>query len=408
MRRTGSALLLLLVLVCGGCFNWTQYGGTAARTSNNPRETALNASTIAGLHPVWSTPIVPNVPIATWGSRVIVGDGANMSGLDLSTGDVVWQEALGSGQTLSPVVRGGVVYISEFTYAYDGPVPINCDGALRARSTATGDRLPDEDLLLWEDGACNGPGAGSAIGSRYASIGSELRIPYSAGTYARVYDWQAGVQYDLFDDGRYRALDEAGGLLVTTRADSLTARRLADGEIVWQRDVSLSFPTSPAVSAGAVYLSTTGGTGEADHLQVIDAATGQGRWSGALPEAADPGKPAVRSGAAFVTGARQLWAFEDCGAAECAPVWTTDIGAGDVGWSEPTVAGDLVYVLARKVEGVSSGLLVFAANGCGQATCAPLATVTVDGDAVGPIGGPIVVNGKVLVQTSTGIHALSM
>jgi hypothetical protein len=80
-----------------------------------------------------------------------------------------------------------------------------------------------------------------------------------------------------------------------------------------------------------------------------------------------------------------------CGAARCSPVWEASLGAAPT--TNPAAGGDVVYVAA------GSTLLAFGADGCSTPTCAPLASLAV-GNVV--TGGPIVLQGRVVVGTSDG------
>jgi len=99
--------------------------------------------------------------------------------------------------------------------------------------------------------------------------------------------------------------------------------------------------------------------------------------------------PAVANGVIYVgSDDHKLYAFkaDGCGQASCAPLWTAQ--TGDRVSSDPVVANGVVYVGSDDHK-----LYAFKADGCGQASCAPLWTAQTGGW----VGSSVVANGVVYV-----------
>jgi outer membrane protein assembly factor BamB len=129
--------------------------------------------------------------------------------------------------------------------------------------------------------------------------------------------------------------------------------------------------------------------------QVLDAATGTELWraDGNIVD-----RPALVGSRVFAPTETGVAVYEDCGSDICAPLWTTQFTA-----AAPTglaVAGNLLYAVTR--EASTSTLRVFDANGCGAATCDPIA---VQDGITGLAFASSSPDGAVIVSTSTGVYA---
>lgn len=406
-RGAELALVTALALSLSGCFEWVQYGYDAGRSSYNPTEETLTADTIGQLTELWSSPLVPSPRnIVASNSRLVIATDDHIYGLDVATGDVVWDHPSFDS---SPVIHDGLVYTASIAF------PGHCaEAALEARDVETGARRVADDIRAWDNPAtCLGPSDLTAVGRRFAllpSSGYDAQFNPIQDLFA--YEWDTGATYDL--GGTAVTMDESTGLYFVEGFSYVEAAPLpGSANPGWTRVIQTRL--EPVTAAGRVYLVQPGGTGEADRVLALDAATGADAWSGVV----DVGegnlvKPAVREGTVFtaaVFGPRhgQLVAFANCGAPACAPAWT---GAGhpvpsggSVGG--PVVAGDLVYVsvyVSDDSPDPVSQLEVYDAAGCDAATCDPLTTVTVDGYA----GEVVVSNGRVFFVTSTGVHAFGL
>jgi hypothetical protein len=99
---------------------------------------------------------------------------------------------------------------------------------------------------------------------------------------------------------------------------------------------------------------------------------------------------------------------DGCGAAVCTPAWSASLGYGGMHHSL-AVAGDVVYAGYRWYEGdppYDDRLVAFDVDGCGAATCEPLAELELPGlaDHVVVAGGRVVVHasGQGLVAFAAG------
>lgn len=157
-----------------------------------------------------------------------------------------------------------------------------------------------------------------------------------------------------------------------------------------------SIDSSVAVAGGVAYVGNFGG-----HLLAFDAA-GCGAsiceplWTGLSgPNEEMNSTPAVGAGHVFIastistaadrTGRLLVYPAAGCGASECSPSWTADIGGPTGFTTAPVVAGDTVFVgSSRRFGGPNppDHLFAFRARGCGNAVCQPIASFDVGPDGI--------------------------
>jgi outer membrane protein assembly factor BamB len=175
------------------------------------------------------------------------------------------------------------------------------------------------------------------------------------------------------------------------------------------RDASLD--SSVAVADGVAYVGNFGG-----HLLAFDAA-GCGAsvceplWTGLSgPNEEMNSSPAVGAGHVFVastistaadrTGRLLAYPAAGCGASECAPIWSADIG-GPAGFTtSPVVAADMVFAGSSRRFGGPNGpdhLFAFRASGCGKAVCQPIASFDAGPDGIDST--PAVSDGMLFAST---------
>jgi outer membrane protein assembly factor BamB len=394
-----------LVVTLSGCW-WEQPLYSAGGTSYNPYETSITSSTVGQLSLVWHAGFAgEGSPMARRGDRVLASFGNAMHGFDTETGAEVWQVAGAGG---FPQVRDGVFYTPNF------PDPRGCGGgaSLQAWDVETGARVPTRDIHAW-DGACDGPNFIVGLGSRYGLLSGWRYIdPQLHTVYTlRVYDFQTGTstlvpstsRASTFDSG---PLDEAGQRYYVTGPGSspsverITAYSLT-GQELWAHDESFSeFLFHSVVDAGRLYVGNRYIFSD-DGFDVLDTATGNQLWHGNVT--GEMVQPAVRNGVLYTATSMTpgpLLAFQDCGSADCDPIWsgTTDGRVGDV-----IAAGDVVYATVRDATDHWS-VQAFPADGCGAATCSPLTTIAVDAN----FPKVIVSAGRLFVESSTGIDSYGL
>ncbi|HET9979871.1 MAG TPA: PQQ-binding-like beta-propeller repeat protein [Ktedonobacterales bacterium] len=130
----------------GGNVDWPVFGFDSARTSDNPYETALNASTVGGLHRLWSATL-PDVadssPVYLHGLKLPDGSTADVLYVTTRDGHLVAVNAA-NGKILWSVQNKGVRYTTSspaidpsraYVYSY------GLDGTLRKFHAATGEEV---------------------------------------------------------------------------------------------------------------------------------------------------------------------------------------------------------------------------------------------------------------------------
>ena len=149
-----------------------------------------------------------------------------------------------------------------------------------------------------------------------------------------------------------------------------------------------------AVANGHVYIGAKDG-----YVYVLDAATGALQWRGVTSAGRIPSPVVVDGGYMMLNigntspyvNDNTLYVFpaEGCGQATCAPLWTAVDGAAD--GAQPAVANGVVY--SGSLDG---HLYAFTEAGCGQATCSSLWAGQAGGQIAGP---PAIANGVVFVSS---------
>jgi hypothetical protein len=123
-------------------------------------------------------------------------------------------------------------------------------------------------------------------------------------------------------------------------------------------------------------------------------AEGETRWTGTVAASVSH-PPALARGLVYVptdVGTIVVFAADGCGAPTCAPLWTSDVGSTVS--TQPAVAGDVVFVATQ-----SGGLYAFAADGCGASSCTDLWSAQLGSEIT---GAPAVSGGQLYVGTADG------
>jgi outer membrane protein assembly factor BamB len=401
-RRGLSGVAVALVVLLSGCW-WGQPRFEPGWTSYNPFEHTLTAANADQITERWSVDAPYAGGLLSWRNRLFVAgtDGA-VHVLDTTTGDQVWQTPLLGGY----VVRDGVLYVL-------------AGNVLEARDAVTGARQPGNDIRPF--GAPVGDDSSGIvdIGGRHALLlGVIFHPPGEPEDTLRLYDWQAGtstrmpvsadpadVRVGPIDDAaqQFYLIGPAGGGF-PPGTEQVEARSFT-GDQRWAYPTFLSFPTAPVVDGGRLYVGNTYTFGN-DGFHVLDTDTGELLWHGTVD--GEMAQPAVRNGVLYTGVVAQpdgpLLAYQDCGQPACDPLWS---GTGTGRVIEVAAAGDLVYAVTRDDTANVVGVRIYAADGCGAPTCAPLKTITIDSQGNGVTA--IVSGGKLFVNVfDVGVRAYGL
>ena len=186
---------------------------------------------------------------------------------------------------------------------------------------------------------------------------------------------------------------------------TLSKHNIGSAELLWGDALggtdSFVYFSSPAVVNGIAYIGTDDG-----HLFAYsaDGCGSQGcstpLWQSTyIPQMID--SPAVANGLVYIgsqtdytdgSGKLDAFAADGCGQAVCAPLWQGDAGPASVLESSPAVWKGLVFVGAKN-------LYAFNAEGCGKRQCKPV--------WVGKLGeltesSPVIYNGIVFIGANDG------
>lgn len=158
----------------------------------------------------------------------------------------------------------------------------------------------------------------------------------------------------------------------------------------WTRTLPSQIVGRPVVlTNGSVAVSDATGV-----VTVLDPTNGTTRWS--TPSGASTDGLAATASSLFVPrqdGQLTVYAADGCGQATCGPAWTANLGHTPLG-AAPSVSGDVLWVA-----GTDKTVVAYDARGCGAPTCSSLKTLTTTAN----IGAAaVVVSGRVIVRTAAG------
>jgi outer membrane protein assembly factor BamB len=376
--------------------DWSQFRFDAHQSGSEPFENVLDTSNVSSLSVRWSggtANAIAASPVVAGGVAYISADDGRLyafpaEGCGGSVCTPLWRGATGSsGSSImaSPVVADGVVYLGSF----------------------------DHKLYAFEAGGCG------------ALNCNPLWVGPTGGTIDSAAVVSGGVVYVSSFDGKLYAFPAAGcgaatcSPLWTGTGGGGAAPSLEDGIVYVESDALHAFSaagcgaatcsplwtgstgggqSTPAVVNGVVYVGSpsklfafsASGCGASSCSPLWTASTGE-----------IDGAPAVAKGAVYVatdtgSGAGKLFAFSasGCGASNCSPLWTGVTG-NDV-FASPAVAGGVVYAISD-----DGRLHAFDAAGCGGSSCSPIWTAPRT-----PRGGssPAVVNGEVYVGSGAALY----
>lgn len=399
--RTGSLLAIHALLAAASAppaasaaASWTQPGYSATHQSFNRTETAITAASVATLVERWRTPDLngTTAPVVADG-RLLVTAGDDVVALSTDDGHELWRTEpdfpdCGYGRYVlrsssSLTVTYGCIFFS----------------SLQSIDVATGvaSTLQQGGLHTFFYNLAARGGDVFSLGYVFGSGGPLL---------VSVEGYEGFVYF-----GNLASLRLGGPTLlrdhvfVTIRdLSSPTARLLAFDrnacpdpdpifhlcQPVWEKTLPAD-PTTPVGFRGnRVAVASTDGT-----LAIYDAATGDLVWSADVPATLEHAPAISRRRIYLATrrGVIRVFAAGGCGSATCPGLFRMKVGGRITG--QPVVAGDVVYAGTR-----DGRVVAFDAAGCGARVCAPLWSVDLGGGAI--TRGPIVVDGSVYAGTADG------
>ena len=174
-------------------------------------------------------------------------------------------------------------------------------------------------------------------------------------------------------------------------------------EPLWQGLTRNDITTTPAVQDGFVVVSSADRFIHVFDANGCGAATCDALWRGRLPNAPVDSSPTIAGGNVYVgdlSGQLSVFALAGCGQDVCDPVWTARAGRHESFNSTPAVWNGAVYLQTTYATpfDITGRLMVFP-DGCGAATCEPLWSADLGGQA-GKASGPVVALGRVFAGSS--------
>jgi outer membrane protein assembly factor BamB len=342
--------------------DWAQFRYGPDHTGDNPAETTISASNVGNLAPLWTA--TPHRGWSGHGPSATVADGAVYVGDGYVSAFPVG--CASGGTSCSPLWTSNAD-------GYIDTAPAVADGAVYAASAGG-------TLYAFRTGCASGGGGCNPWWQ------ADMQSIYSSPTVSD------GVVYVASWDGELYAFASD----CESAGRSLRLPASGDCAPLWTGRTS-TFPTSPTVAGGVVYVGSADGKLYAFPVGCAGfGGTCSPLWTGATGGSISS-SPAVSDGVVYVGSADgKLYAFPvGCasGGGTCSPIWTGATG-GSIS-SSPAVSDGVVYV------GSADGKLYAFPVGCasGGGTCSPIWTGAT-GSSI--YSSPSVANGVVYVGSSDG------
>jgi outer membrane protein assembly factor BamB len=411
---------------------WPVEGQGPDRNADNPFEHTITAANVSGLKVVWnvntggqfvSSPVVSDVGVHVTGLFQATGYYIDLLTYHTDNGAPMWTApvspccAPGNPQFSAPAVVSGRV-AAGWAYVKHGPgVIAEADAPAFDQSTGA----PKGGVGIGPIEAVRGATVVTSFASPMDQLrdrrgfevtnltdpskswGAVLDYPdsgYGGFTFGSKHLFQGGLGPSTTLPGQGSNVAGVRAYPVTPPAKNCgSTNDLACPQWVMTTDGGASAPVlSPDNSIVYDVLGPSAGGGS---LYALDAETGKVLWSGSLGTATG-GSPALANGKLFVPtdqGNVLVFDAQGCSTAVCAPLWTDATGTTSRLW-QPAVGGDVLYTAAVNAGSVPNGALrAFPVGGCGKATCGPIWSASVAG---GISGQPAVSNGRVFVPTDDG------
>lgn len=374
--------LAVVVVVLSGCTStWTQFGHGPENQRHNAAEQVLTRSNVATLSEVWSAPVGQgtSAPVVA-GGRVHIRSGVAGSSpqmdlvtMDAATGERLWTQPLppGSGEDFewSPpaALSGAEVHLgtgSSFT-RYD---------------PATGDvigQVPTGQPVRSPVVTGSGVHALVTVSPTWASerTAPVLQVRDTATLAER---WRGALPSRSGGIWPSPVVSIGSGhVFVATRgfvhAFAIDGCGAPTCPPVWSQNQPASGSLHPAILNPPVVAGNTVYVASSRYLSAYDVDTGAELWRDEIAEW--PSRLAIAAGHVFLANYDHLlvYAADGCGSATCEPAWMTELETVAM---TPSVAGGVVYL------GVGQTIHAFDVNGCGATTCEPLASVPAAGAVI--------------------------
>ncbi len=410
-----SVVAFVAVIGLAGC--WLQPGFDSERGGFNPSDGAITTANVTGLHQHWAVPIGGSVydPAVFAGGVYAAAGGFSGGGapstvrlLNASDGATKWSSVLEnvSGSPLTPgppTLLGNALYVPLFSYT-----PLASDSIRVFDATNGSSRSPiaqrtnvviaHDTRLVGSQGECtdtfecmaslwvyNTVGTGSWEAFRvFSSLNGRFTGPTSAA-----------VGPNRMVIGRERSGTGGGTNLQSWSLDKPTNCTSTSSGVNCPAQWSVAVPD---LVAGHPLLSADNATvyaASATTLLALDAGTGTQRWSATLGASASAA-PALANGWLYVptsNGDLQVFAANGCGHATCSPVWTAHT-TSSIAQPPAVTSGGIVYTASA--DGV---VRAYPAAGCGHPTCTALWSAATGSTIT---GGPVAALGQLYIGTSDG------
>lgn len=399
MERSGGLAIvaiaaLLAAPAAAGAATWPQPGFSATHQSYNGFETVITAANVATLAERWRTSSMGGTtdPVVADG-RLLLTTGGNAVALSTDDGHELWRTEPEFPENCSygvHVLRSSSTWLVNFHCIFGS--------AVRSIAVATGVASNEQPRFhsIYMNLAVRG-GDLFSLGYYFGS-GGPLMVSVEGYDGLVYFGDLASLTLrgpTLLGDHVFVAIRD----LASPTASLLAFDRNACPDPmpilelcmpVWETTIA-AHPTTPVGFRGdRVAIASTDGW-----LSVFDAASGDLQWSSEAPVTVEHA-PAITSEHIYLArrhGVIRVFAAGGCGAATCSGLFRMKVGARIT--AQPVVAGDVVYAGTR-----DGRVVAFAADGCGERVCDPLWSVDLGGGAI--TRGPIVVDGQVYAGAANG------
>lgn len=313
------------------------FGFDAQHSGFNPYERMLNTSNVSRLTQAWLSDAIGenyfSSPVVSGGLVYVSTYAGRLYAMDSSTGHVRWSSAAASASTSSnlstPAVIDGTVYIclqDHRLYAFDArsgkPRWVSADGDVVNSSPIVADGVVyvtgDGRVSAFDAATGRLRWSSAALGSSYPPVAVANGVVY------------AGISGQGAGTGRVAALNAASG------------------QTLWISDFvhgGTDINSAPTVANGLVYIGDGNGG-----VAAFDASSGHVRWVTPATSGSTGSSPEVANGVVYLSEDK-IYAFN---ATTGTPLWTSS-AIGAYNEDSPVVANGVLYVCSSATNGAYVG-----------------------------------------------------